>query len=130
MDQLLEFFQGVHPILLNSFTFLAGVLIGHWIQLGRDKRQEYNEIVKPLRATLVEFAEHPTPYLYCDPVQLDQLRHYLWWGKRTRLERAMRRLEECSTKQLDQDAAGQPNLTNRPIVSACTRELLQLIPLR
>ena len=41
------------------FTFLVGLLVGHWFAIHRDKRKEYNELVTPLRKKVSAEARGP-----------------------------------------------------------------------
>ena len=35
------------------FTFCAGLLIGNWLAIGRDRRKEFNEVSEPIRHSLL-----------------------------------------------------------------------------
>jgi hypothetical protein len=52
----------VDSVLLGLFTFAAGLLIGHRLSLGRDKRKEFNEAVQPIRAYFLAESENPSAY--------------------------------------------------------------------
>jgi hypothetical protein len=49
-----------NPVLLSGLAFFAGILLGNWIAIGRDKRNEYNQAVIPLRERLLEDVRRPT----------------------------------------------------------------------
>jgi hypothetical protein len=36
-------FIGENPGFFSILTFLLGLILGHWLALGRDKRKEFNE---------------------------------------------------------------------------------------
>jgi hypothetical protein len=48
--------------LLSLLTFLLGLVLGNWLAIGRDKRQEFNEAVSPIRRWLIEEMKRPTSY--------------------------------------------------------------------
>lgn len=52
----------MEQILLSLFTFFAGLLIGHRLSLGRDKRKEFNEVVQRVRPVILAISKNPSPY--------------------------------------------------------------------
>ena len=44
------------------FTFLVGLLVGHWFAIHRDKRKEYNALVTPHRKEVASEADSPSPF--------------------------------------------------------------------
>jgi len=52
-------------ILTSTFfplvTLLLGFLIGHRLAIGRDKRKEFNELIKPVRIRLWFIRDYPWP---------------------------------------------------------------------
>jgi len=69
--------------LLTALTGLIGYLIGNWLTIGRDKRKERIEAVKPVRTKLLNALHSTTPYsAYPTIEELDLLRSY--FGKRKR----------------------------------------------
>lgn len=50
------------PTLLALFTFAVGLLIGHRLSLGREKRKEFNEAVQPFRTIFLAESENPSAY--------------------------------------------------------------------
>lgn len=43
--------------IVGLLTFLLGLILGHRLSLGRDKRKEFNEIATPIRANLLKQIE-------------------------------------------------------------------------
>lgn len=43
-------------------TFLLGLIVGHWLALGRDRRKERNEASAPVREWFLREVEEPDPY--------------------------------------------------------------------
>lgn len=54
--------QTLFILLTNFISLLAGLLIGNWLAIGRDRRNEFNAIVDPIRAMLLKERADPTPY--------------------------------------------------------------------
>ena len=105
MDIVLGVLSTTHPIFLSSLSFLSGVLIGHWIALGRDKRREFNAIVEPIRRRLVIDLESP-PGRMPNAVELDRLDPYLWPWQRRRLRDAIERHTQCYRERQRVDGYG------------------------
>ncbi|KEK26506.1 hypothetical protein SXM_3976 [Shewanella xiamenensis] len=64
--------------LLSLLTFFLGLILGHWLSIGRDKRKEFNEAVIPVRAWLLREKESPNPYSRLpSEEELDIFIHYL-----------------------------------------------------
>lgn len=47
---------------VSIVTFVLGLLLGHRLALGRDKRKEFNEAAQPVREWLLQEASEPSPY--------------------------------------------------------------------
>lgn len=48
----------MEKLLIAVVSCLIGVLIGHRLALGRDRRKEYNEIVTPVKLKLLDHLDH------------------------------------------------------------------------
>jgi len=65
--------------LVSFLTFLLGLILGHWLALGRDKRKEFNEAVAPIRNWLLTEQNGPSPYNKRPSLhEIDLFLHYLW----------------------------------------------------
>jgi hypothetical protein len=90
VQPILEAIRAADPILLNSLTFLVGIVAGHRIALVRDKRQEFNAAVAPLRAELIKSIETGGHWMHVpSSIELDRFEHLLWPWTRRRLRRAI-----------------------------------------
>lgn len=87
-------------IAIPLLTFCAGLLIGHWFALDRDKRKEYNAIAERARHELLkERAEQRGVWLSLNAVEWEQLESALprWQRPSFRRAKAMRNdaLADC-----------------------------------
>lgn len=44
---------------MSLLTFFLGLLLGHWLQLERDRRKEFNEAAEPVRGWVLKQIESP-----------------------------------------------------------------------
>ena len=49
----------VEIIALNLVCALIGYLLGNWLTIGRDRRKEFNTLIKPIRYDLLVIKNHP-----------------------------------------------------------------------
>jgi hypothetical protein len=72
------------------FSFLAGLILGHWLNLDRDKRKEYNEVALPVRKSLLKELEDPRPvWLEASQIEWEQIEAGQWWWRRPGLRTAI-----------------------------------------
>ena len=55
------FLAELNPLLMSALGFLIGLVLGHWLTLGRDRRKEFNEIATPIRSWLLDELNKPSP---------------------------------------------------------------------
>lgn len=81
-------------ILSGLLGVLVGGLIGHWLALGRDKRREFNEVVDPVRLSLLKAREDLKKghawRAFASP-DIDRVRIVLKSSKREALDQALTR---------------------------------------
>ena len=44
--------QPFYALMVGLFSGALGILFGHWLSLGRDKRKEFNELAQRLRSSI------------------------------------------------------------------------------
>ena len=86
----IQILSGLHTELFGSLTFFLGFLMGHRLQLGRDRMREFNTAVVPVRTYLLKEIEMPRQYVVPEPtlIQMDAFEHYLYWRHRAGFRRA------------------------------------------
>jgi hypothetical protein len=75
----------MNPYLINTLSFLVGLLLGHRLALWRDKRKELNDIADPIRALLFKERNRPSP-MFAGPTEIDadRLQYALpFWRRRS-----------------------------------------------
>ena len=94
-------------VLLNLITFLAGLLVGNRLAIGRDKRKEFNEAAQPIRAWLLSEVEQPSPYSpRPNVVQIDAFVSYLPFWKRSGFREAYKRQDCARQDAMEQNSIG------------------------
>lgn len=134
MEQLLEFMRSAGPEMLGALGFLCGILLIHWLTIGRerarDKRQEFNNAAKPLRAELIAIRDNPSVYNRgLTNAEVEFIQGYMSPLRSWRFRRAIARYKKCS-QQHKQDEIGQPSYSDPAAVSACAQEILGHMKLR
>lgn len=93
--------------LLSLLTFFLGLILGHWLAIGRDKRKEFNEAVIPVRAWLLREKEAPNPYSRLpSEEELDLFIHYLRPWQRIAFLKHLKSYKELHHSLLVQDSYG------------------------
>ena len=114
--------QALYPFAASSIPFLIGLLWGHWIALGRDKRNEFNAAVDPLRERLTGGVISPQHAYGLSAVEHDRIlsRCGFWRGRSIRRALA----EHDKTKpQYTQNDTGQAILQNVDALFAANQVL-------
>jgi hypothetical protein len=121
----------LNSALFGGAGFFLGLYIGHRLALGRDRRNEYNEIIEPLRERLVKQRDEPGVMSggTLSSVELDRLDPYLWRWNRRRVREANDRCKKAR-EYLRSDRTGQPFLMDPNGASKASADLLALLPKR
>lgn len=94
--------------LISVLSFLLGLILGHWLAIGRDKRKEFNEAAAPIRGWLLGAKDSPNPYMQWPSEQeLDRFSHYLWPWQRSAFNKRLATYRALHQATQVQDAAGQ-----------------------
>lgn len=72
-------------VVVGLVTFFLGLILGHRLSLGRDRRKEFNEISQPIRAILMKEKQGPRPLIAgLGALDADQLEFALpYWERRS-----------------------------------------------
>lgn len=94
-------------VLLNLVMFLAGLLVGNRLAIGRDKRKEFNETAQPIRAWILREVEQPSPYTpRPNTVEIDAFISNLPFWKRSGFRRVDKRQKSARKDATEQGLAG------------------------
>lgn len=89
---------------ISLLTFFVGLLLGHWLAIGRDKRKEFNECSIPIREWLLRIKEAPTPF---DPLpsalEIDRFAVRLCWWKRSAFYKHLEKYKQAHDAAIIQD---------------------------
>ena len=94
------------PLAWSVLSFFLGLILGHWLNLGRDKRKEFNESAAPLREWVLRLLDWPSLGLFEMPtlMQKDSFVQRLGFIKRARFNRLLAELAEEYSRSSRQDA--------------------------
>ena len=121
---MLELLQ--HPA-IPLLTFALGLLLGHRTALWRDRRKEFNDAAKPVRAWLVAELDKPSPYRKRPgSAEVDQFVSCLGRRHRKRFLAAWQRQDDERKGATYQDACGQVFYRDTAGIEAALRECLRL----
>lgn len=93
----------------SVLSFFLGLILGHWLALGRDKRKEFNELSAPLRSWVVRQIARPEDFLQ-RPLpttsEIDALARRLSRRRRKRLVATWIEMSEAYRSNLTRDPLG------------------------
>ena len=106
-------------------TLLIGILLGHWIALGRDRRQELNQAALPVRTWIVAELNGPSPYSAApSAIEIDIFVQRLPWHRRARFKAAWELQQAERNKVVQQDTFGQVSYSETAGIVAALRKCL------
>lgn len=107
---LLEYVQQIirsNAELFGLLTFFVGLGFGHWLELGRDKRQEFNETACPIREWLLSEIKNPSPMARSPSnIELDLFIQCLPFWKRRGFRSAYEEQKQERQKVVTRDSVG------------------------
>ncbi|MBK5204325.1 MAG: hypothetical protein JJD98_02640 [Polaromonas sp.] len=109
-------------------TFLLGLLIGHRFALGRDRRKEFNDAVRPIRAKLLEGLGRVNYMSYIpDAIDSHDLKIHMSRRQWRATSAALNAYKEaCGNYR--QDEIGGPSLVNPVIANQALDRLISTLP--
>lgn len=124
IEKINQFIQE-HASIVSLATFLLGLIIGNYLAIGRDKRKEFNESAKPIRAFLLSEAKEPSPYKKIPtPEEIDMFTNCLpFWKKWLFMGRWNKQAELRVSKQ-KHDLYGQVSYCNPEVIQKAVKKCL------
>lgn len=109
--------------LFSLLTFLAGLLLGNRMAIGRDRRKEFNVVALSIRSWLIEEAKKPDPYSKRPSnIEIDIFTSYLPICKRKGFRKAYSQQEEERKRLVTTDNYGQTFYKDeKPIIMAVNK---------
>ena len=86
-------------VIFGLLGMLVGTIFGHRLAIFRDKRQEYNNCIQPVRKSLLKVLDNPLGDKFKD-VEFDDVRNILSNSKRKKLDKLIARYHDNSSKYL------------------------------
>lgn len=97
----------MNPVLISLLTFFLGLLLGHWLAIGRDKRKEFNDANFPIRSWLLEEKDGPACYSkWPSVVEFDRFMFLLPFWKRWLFKKHLDVYKELHQSNRIQDGFG------------------------
>jgi hypothetical protein len=116
------------PIVFNGLSFVAGVYLGHRIALSRDKRQEFNRAVDPIRERLLRDIARPSWWVHIPTaIEIDRFEHLMLPWRRNAMRRALGRLRDRHREQERRTPSGDSYYADEAEISAALIEFSNCI---
>ena len=124
--------QEIHEIFLKnpeaaaSLGFLIGLLLGHWLHLGRDKRQEFNKAATPISITLLNEAKDPSPMTAgLTDIEAKMFIELLYFWQRKRFYKTWNDYSQLKKNSIIRDSFGGASYENKSTIIEHIQNLLQ-----
>jgi hypothetical protein len=117
---------------VGLITGLIGLIIGHRLAIGRDKRIEFNAIAEPIRIQLLHEKESLKPTSGGPhSVDLMRLRERLPFWKRGRFDRALQNYQQGKKEQnWERDQYGHISYRDRTLIIHSIDALLRIVKIQ
>lgn len=117
-------------IIVNVILFLAGLILGNWLAIGRDKRKEFNEIAETVYLALKKqkkrIKESDAVVTGPEYNDLEKLKRRLSFFRKNSFEKSLHSYQSAtSSENWKQDGYGQAFYKDSEIVLQAIDELLQ-----
>lgn len=130
-----DWLASLDPRVLGGTSFALGAIFGafvsHRFNLRRDRRSEYNELVRPIRERMLDVGGR-THHKLPSRAELDSLAPLMSRRRFRRLREAMENYDLKREQQYDAAAGDRGGIYNRdvPSLQLATHRLLKAMPLR
>jgi len=103
-------------IIINIIVLIAGILIGNWLAIGRDKRKEFNQIADKVHLALKRESENlrSNGPKYNGPTndQLELLKRRTVFYKKKGLNNAIKNYKETKSENWETNGFGDVTIKN------------------
>jgi hypothetical protein len=114
--------------LINLLCFLSGLLLGHRLNLLRDRRKEFNDLAGPLRERLLAERAPPIPMRSSlSAAGIDALQFRLFPWHRRGFLRCTERYHQAQQAQQTRDTLGGASYREPKAISATIDALLRYV---
>jgi hypothetical protein len=114
----------VTPLLWSAFSFCLGLLLGHRLALGRDRRREFNDAALPVREWLLKETERAGRHRP-SAIQFDTFEACLSPWNRYRFRAALERHRSAIEEQTRGDGTGGFYFEDEEPIKALARRCLE-----
>lgn len=128
MIEPIQILGGVHHWLLSALSFLVGLLVGHRLALGRDKRKELLALVSPMHEGIAEWLQQPYDARMPTAGQLDALVPYMTRRGHRRLMNRVAEYRRCREEQQRLDDSGALYYADEPAILAALLAVKGALP--
>ena len=136
MDYILEFLSIYASYMLSLLTFFMGLMIGHRLALGRDKRKEFNEKATELNSKIYDYLKQNSNSFIPSIKDLTLFTPYIPLSRRSSYSKVVRELEvslsnDIKSKKYNPSLnkeTGDPNYVSQtnPLVHKLVRYLKRI----